>query len=86
LKIHRGPSQPADVQFLIPQGIVSLLSDTFPDWSFLYPGNFSKVMEHLALASGPREAHPAPRILIRANTDDWNTIPHVLTAGYTVPG
>jgi DNA-binding NarL/FixJ family response regulator len=37
----------ADSQFLVRQGIVSLLHDTFPDWSFLHGGSLAQAMEHL---------------------------------------
>jgi DNA-binding NarL/FixJ family response regulator len=37
----------ADAQFLIRQGIVSLLNDTFPDWSFLHASSLAQAMELL---------------------------------------
>lgn len=42
----------ADAQFLIRQGIVSLLSDTFPDWSFLHGSSLAQAMEHLDADNG----------------------------------
>lgn len=34
----------ADAQFLIRQGIVSLLKDTFPDWSFLHASSLAQAI------------------------------------------
>jgi DNA-binding NarL/FixJ family response regulator len=42
----------ADVQSLSRQGIVSLLSDTFPDWSFLHSSSLAETMKHLDAAKG----------------------------------
>ena len=42
----------ADVQSLTRQGIVSLLSDTFPDWSFLHSSSLAETMKHLEAAKG----------------------------------
>jgi DNA-binding NarL/FixJ family response regulator len=42
----------ADTQFLIRQGIVSLLSDAFPDWSFLHGSSLAQAMEHLDADNG----------------------------------
>lgn len=37
----------ADVQSLSRQGIVSLLRDSFPDWSFLHSSSLAETMQHL---------------------------------------
>jgi DNA-binding NarL/FixJ family response regulator len=42
----------ADAQFLIRQGIVSLLSDTFPDWSFLHASSLAQAMEQVDADNG----------------------------------
>jgi DNA-binding NarL/FixJ family response regulator len=42
----------ADAQFLVRQGIVSLLRDTFPDWSFLHSGSLAQAMKHLEAENG----------------------------------
>jgi two-component system nitrate/nitrite response regulator NarL len=42
----------ADVQFLIRQGIISLLRESFPDWSFLHGSSLAQAMEHLDVENG----------------------------------
>jgi DNA-binding NarL/FixJ family response regulator len=42
----------ADTQFLIRQGIISLLRDPFPDWSFLHGGSLAQTKEHLDADNG----------------------------------
>jgi DNA-binding NarL/FixJ family response regulator len=95
----------ADAQPLIRRGLVGVLSDTFPQWSFREAGGLSQVVEQLdtnaartdvdlvvadldlpginggAGVGSLRNAHSAPRIVVLAGTEDWNTMVGCLAAG-----
>jgi DNA-binding NarL/FixJ family response regulator len=42
----------ADAQFLIRQGIISLLRESFPDWSFLHGSSLAQAIGHLDAEDG----------------------------------